>query len=158
MHPFRFLPLVAIFSIGVGGCATQAAMSSEDALAVARSLVVIEEAAVTAKDAAAMANLYAPDGILQNSIAVFKGRDAIQKFREAGFKAGIYKEEISVTDAAIIGNILYDVGEFTVYLNTEGGPRQLKGRWGGTLVRSGNVWQIGMVTVALAPPPPAVRQ
>jgi uncharacterized protein (TIGR02246 family) len=153
MRLFAVLPLFAVVMVGMVGCATPPPMSPEDALVLARSVVGLQEAAVAAKDAAALANLYVPDGMFQNAVGVYKGRDAIQKYREAGFKAGIFKEEISVTDVTVVGDMLYDVGEFTIHLNTEAGPSELKGRWGGTLVRTDGDWKIGLVTISMAPLP-----
>jgi uncharacterized protein (TIGR02246 family) len=149
----RFLPLVAFSLAALAGCAAPPSTPADDALAIARSLAAVDAADVAAKDATAMADLFTPDGVLLNGVARFKGREAIRTFREAGFKAGIYREDVTVTDATLVGDVIYDAGEFTVYLDSAAGSRELKGRWSSTLVRSGGTWKIGMLTIAAAPPP-----
>ena len=138
------------------GTGVHHASAAEDAIGIARGVVDVEVAAIAAKDAAGVANTYLPDGIFQSASGVYKGRAAVQAYREAGFKAGVYKEDVSVSEAVMVGDVIYDVGEFTVYLDTAEGPRQFKGRWGGALVRSGSDWKVALVTaVVSAAPPPA---
>lgn len=140
------------------GCASAPA-KDDDAVGIAKAFAVKYEAAVAAKDASAISNLFTPEGVFQNSLGVFKGRPAIQGLREAGFKRGLVKEALFVTDAHRVGDVIIERGDNILYLaSNSGNTIEVKGRWSGVLLKSGNEWQLDVVTavvVATPPPPPA---
>src|ERR1035437_6687654 len=95
---------VAAAAILCSACAS--APAEDDAMGIAKAFAVKYEAAVAAKDAQAISNLFTPEGVFQNALGVFKGRSAIQDLREAGFKRGFVKEALFVTDANRVGNVI----------------------------------------------------
>jgi hypothetical protein len=54
-----------------------------------------------------------------------------------------------------VGDVIHDMGEFTVYIHTAYGIKQSKGRYSAVLVRSGTDWKRGQLT-AVVPPRPAL--
>lgn len=70
-------------------CLTSPAFSADDgAMMIASALKTKYEEAVTSKDAAKIAELFSQDAVFQNSAGVFRGRTAIQHYREGASKQG----------------------------------------------------------------------
>ncbi len=143
---------VAAAAILCSACAS--APAEDDPMGIAKAFAVKYEAAVAAKDAPAISNLFTPEGVFQNVLGVFKGRSAIQGLREAGFKRGLVKEALFVTDAHRVGNVIIERGDNILYLASNGSTTEVKGRWAGVLLKSGNEWQLDAVTAIVVPAPP----
>lgn len=135
--------------------ASPAFSADENAMTIVNAFNVKYEKAVASKDAAKLAELFTQDAVFQNPAGVFKGRTAIQHYREGGFKAGVEKEDISVTGAQKAGDVIYDYGDTTIHINAPSGPKDIKLHWGAVLTKSDNDWKITLLTATpIAPPKP----
>lgn len=135
-------------------CLISPAFSADDgAMAIASALKTKYEAAVASKDAAKIAELFTQDAVFQNPAGVFKGRTAIQHYREGGIKAGVQKEDISVAAAEKKGDVVYEYGDTTLHINSESGPKDVKLHWGAVLTKSDTDWKITLLTATPVTPP-----
>ncbi len=129
------------------------ALAGDDAMTIANGFIAKYEQAVASKDAAQVANFFTADAVFQNPAGVFKGRTEIQHYREGGFKAGVQKEDISITGAQKVGDVIYDYGDTTLFINSESGPKEVKLHWGSVLTKADNDWKITLLTATPVPPP-----
>ena len=135
-------------------CLTSAALFADDsAMKIASAFAANYEEAVASKDAAKLAELFTEDAVFQNPAGVFKGRTAIEHYREGGFKAGVQKEDISISGAQKSGDVVYDYGETTLHINSASGSKDVKLHWGAVLTKSDNGWKIALLTATPVPPP-----
>jgi uncharacterized protein (TIGR02246 family) len=139
-------------------CLISPASAADDAMTIASAFNAKYEQAVASKDAAKLAEFFTPDAVFQNPVGIFKGRAAIQHYREGGFKAGVQKEDLSIAAAQKIGDVIYDYGETTIHIQSQSGSKDLKLRWGAVLTKSGNDWKIALLTATPEAPPPPQKQ
>jgi uncharacterized protein (TIGR02246 family) len=134
-------------------CLTSPAFSADDgAMTIVNAFVAKYQEAVASKNAAKLAELFTEDAVFQNSAGVFKGRSAIEHYREGGIKAGVQKEDISVAGAQKAGDVIYDYGDTTIHINTQSGPKDVKLHWGAVLTKSDKDWKITLLTATPAAP------
>jgi uncharacterized protein (TIGR02246 family) len=135
-------------------CSASPALSADDgAMKIANAFAAKYEAAVASKDAAKLAELFTDDAVFQNPAGVYKGRTAIEHYREGGFKAGVQKEDISIAGAQKNGDVVYDYGETTLHIKSDSGSKDVKLHWGAVLTKSGDSWKIALLTATPVPPP-----
>lgn len=139
-------------------CLASPANAADDAMTIASAITAKYEQAVAAKDAAKLVELFTKDAVFQIPAGVFKGRDAIQHYREGGIKAGVDKEDISIAGAQKVGDVIYDYGETTLHIKSQSGSKEIKLHWGGVLTKSGDDWRIALLTATPKPPPPSAKQ
>jgi len=123
--------------------ASPAPAADDNAMTIVNAFTAKYEQAVASKDAAKLAELFTQDAVFQNPAGVFKGRAAIQQYREGGFKAGVEKS----------GDIIYDYGDTTIHINSKSGPKELKAHWGAVLTKRDNDWKLTLLTATPVPPP-----
>jgi uncharacterized protein (TIGR02246 family) len=123
------------------------------ALTTARAFATKYEEAVASKDAAKLAELFTDDAVFQNPAGVFKGRSAIQHYREGGFKAGVGKEDISISGAQKSGDVIYEYGNTTLHISADSGSKEVKLNWGAVLTQSKEGWKIALLTATPVAPP-----
>jgi len=133
--------------------ASPAPAADDNAMTIVNAFTAKYEQAVESKDAAKLAELFTQDAVFQNPAGVFKGRAAIQQYREGGFKAGVEKEDISIAGAEKSGDIIYDYGDTTIHINSKSGPKELKAHWGAVLTKRDNDWKLTLLTATPVPPP-----
>jgi ketosteroid isomerase-like protein len=114
--------------------------------------------AVNKNDAAAVAALYAEDGVLVTDTGPIYGRVAIEKhyadlFQKLHFSNNISKaDQNSPHSIGTTGNGTWETGEWSVTLQGQNGPPiQLKGYYSSIDTREGDTWMIRMVTVNTTP-------
>ena len=105
-------------------------------------------AAYNRQDAAAIASLFAEDGVRITPYGIIQGREAIRNHFENAFKAGSHDlfDVIRVFRAS--GNAVWEAGSYTVKM----GQRHRRGYFATTFVREGGGFKIRDVTVNFAPP------
>jgi len=95
-----------------------------------------------------VAALFTADGIWSPATAeLFKGREAIAKTLGARIKLGFTKQTQEPTEAHQVGNVIWALGEYTVFGSGESTGKRYAGRYGEVIVRdnTGN-WHIAMIT------------
>jgi uncharacterized protein (TIGR02246 family) len=110
--------------------------------------------AVNKQDGAAIAALFAKDGVLVNSTGPHA---EIQQTEERAFKAGINHLESRTDQVWPLGaNTAIGVGEFRLTgKSPAGAPMDFVGRWSATYVLEGGAWKIRMLTALPKGQPPA---
>lgn len=119
-------------------------------------------AAVIAKDAKAVAALYAEDGVeMPPNTPSVKGRAAIQKFNQDLFDQFNPKLSITSTDVKMMGDWAVDIGTYTQTLTPVKGEAPVKdtGKYIVVLKRAGGQWWAAYAIynsdLPPMPPPPA---
>ena len=88
---------------------TDVASSPEQAL---RSVATQWKTAYNAKDAAAVASLYTPDGYYVSAHVVARGRQEIQAYFQRGIDAGGHVDAIQILSSGQSGDLAYWVGTY----------------------------------------------
>lgn len=152
---------VAVFAT-VGISAQQKAASADEA-AIAKVRTAYNSA-VSAQDAAAVAKLYAPDGIeMPPNAPAVKGRAAIEKFhKDLAQQVMIHGSTIKATATRVSGNLACDVGTYTqqVMPMKGGGITEDHGKYVVILRKDGGNWLIADAIYnsdVPLPPPPAKK-
>jgi uncharacterized protein (TIGR02246 family) len=127
------------------------------------AIVAKFDAAYEAHDAAAIAALYADDGIQVPARpsptlgALISGRTNIQKFFADAFKVFQHQKQ-EIVASGIVGNSgAWYVSELHLTGSGQNGPAKIDGHLGVTLVRSGSDWKIVLTTANGAPPAPSAK-
>jgi uncharacterized protein (TIGR02246 family) len=102
--------VIALMAVGVSA-QQKAAAADEAAIAKVRTAY---QTAAGSQDGAAMAKLYAPDGIeMPPNAPAAKGRAAIEAFHKAfGQQFMMHGMTITPTDTKVIGAYAYDIGTY----------------------------------------------
>jgi uncharacterized protein (TIGR02246 family) len=144
---------VALLSVGVSA---QQKGADEAAIAKIRTAY---QAAASSQDGAAMAKLFAPDGVeMPPNAPVASGRAAIDAFHK-GFAKQWMMHGITITSTAtrVAGDTAYDVGTYKQQLmaQTSGGIFDDKGKYVVLLKKdaSGNWWITHAIYNSDLPPP-----
>jgi ketosteroid isomerase-like protein len=118
--------------------------------------------AINKNDAAAVAALYAEDGVFVADTGPIYGREAIKKmyadlFQKFHFSNNISKaDQYSPHSIGTAGNATWETGEWSVTLQGQDGPPiQLKGYYSSIDTREGDAWMIRMVSTHTTSPPPS---
>jgi uncharacterized protein (TIGR02246 family) len=106
-----------------------------------------------AKDAAAMAALYATDGILVSpSGAIVRGRDALKDFYVKRFASGARNHAIKVMEVHVQGNGGYGLASFSVSVSDAHGDRHdEQGSLVAVYSRDADGWHIRLAEPSLPP-------
>ena len=105
-------------------------------------------AAYNRQDAAAIASLFAEDGVRVTPHGIIQGRDAIQKDLENAFKAGSHGLSAADRVYRALGNSIWEAGSYSVQV----GQRYLHGYYADTFVREGDRFKIRDETFNFTPP------
>lgn len=110
-----------------------------------------------ARDAAAMAMLYAPDGILVSpSGPIIRGRDALKAYYTARFASGARDHAIKVLEVHVQGDGGYALDHFSVTVPVasgaaNGATRQESGSIVTVIRRDATGWHLGLVEPSVPP-------
>lgn len=139
----------------VGGTLVGAAMSdanasepsSQEVLSAAAQLGQLYDSNYAAKNADAMAQLYAEDGMLVSPAGrIIKGRAALKEYYEKRFGSGAKEHHIHVIDASAQGNGGFSVAEFSVQVpKGDGTFRQESGHIMAVYVKERDGWHFRAV-------------
>jgi uncharacterized protein (TIGR02246 family) len=130
-------------------------VSEQDLLAAAKELGQQYDANYNAKNAAGMAALYVPDGVLVSPGPVVKGAEALKPYYQSRFDAGATGHVTTINEVHVQGDGGFGIGQFQVSVPTpDGGKREIKGNLAAVYAHGPDGWHLRMV-MASVPPPPA---
>ncbi len=120
-----FILMAIVLAGGFSGPVRAADITEADLFRAATDLGHRYDANYAAKDPAAMAALYARDGVLVSPAgAIIRGRDALKAYYAKRFASGAYGHAIKVLEVRVQGDGGYGVAEFSV--NTPRGQGQFR--------------------------------
>jgi uncharacterized protein (TIGR02246 family) len=121
--------------------------SSQEAQSAAAQLGHLYDTNYAAKNADAMAQLYAEDGMLVSPAGkIIKGRAALKEYYEKRFGSGAKEHHIHVIDASAQGDGGFSVAEFSVQVpKGDGTFRQESGHIMAVYVKEGDGWHFRAV-------------
>jgi uncharacterized protein (TIGR02246 family) len=152
--------LGAAVVVGIALAAAGVAAQAKDDPGVAKVRAAMQ-AAVGAQDGAAIAKLYAPDGVeMPPNAPAAKGRAAIEAFHKAFAQQWMmHGITITPTETKVVGDTAYDVGTYKQSLMAQkgGGMVDDKGKYIVLMKKdaSGNWWVTHAMYNSDAPPPAA---
>jgi ketosteroid isomerase-like protein len=115
-------------------------------------------------DAAALAALFTEDAVIVPETGPVNGRQAIEKWYADAFQKWhnsnhlIKADQNSPHGIGTAGNEAWSNGEWSVTIQGQSGPIQLKGYWSVIDTREGDDWKIRMLTWNTTPAPAAPAQ
>jgi uncharacterized protein (TIGR02246 family) len=142
----------ATFSYTAAADAKASLPSQQDAESAAAKLGQLYDSNYAAKNADAMAQLYAEDGMLVSPAGkVIKGRAALKDYYEKRFGSGAKEHHIHVVDADAQGNGGFSIAEFSVQVpKGDGTFRQESGHIVAVYVKSSDGWHFRAVEPSVA--------
>ena len=155
----KSIVLTGIVALAAAGVAAQSKTGADEA-AIAKIRTAYQTAAAS-QDGAAIAKLYAPDGVAMHPNApAAKGRAAIEAFHKAfGQQWMMHGITITSTATKVIGDTAYDVGTYKQGLMSQKGGPQIDdtGKYIVLLKKdaSGNWWVTHSISNSDLPPPGA---
>ena len=154
--------LTSVLALGVTGVTAQSKTTADEA-AIAKIRTAYQTAAAS-NDGAAIAKLYAPDGVAMHPNApAAKGRAAIEAFHKAfGQQWMMHGITITPTATKVIGDTAYDIGTYKQGLMSQKGGPQIDdtGKYIVLLKKdaSGNWWVTHSISNSDLPPPGAAKK
>lgn len=109
----RLVALLGAIVLAAAGVSAQTKPAAGDEAAIAKSRTAFQTAAGT-QDGAAIAKLFAPDGVeMPPNAPAAKGRAAIEAYHKAfGQQFMMHGMTITNTETKVQGNIAYDIGTY----------------------------------------------
>jgi uncharacterized protein (TIGR02246 family) len=112
------------------------------------------DAHYNAGDAAGMARLYAPDGVLISPGPVLRGAAELQKYYQSRFAAGATGHHTKIIEVHVQGDGGYGVGQFDVRVQAPGGgTREMHGNLALVYHHGANGWKLRLVAASVPPSP-----
>jgi uncharacterized protein (TIGR02246 family) len=147
--PFFF----ATFVLAGSTFAHAAQPSQQEAQSAATRLGQLYDSNYAAKDADAMAQLYAEDGTLVSPGGkLITGRAALKQYYEQRFGSGAKEHHIHVIDANAQGNGGFSIADFSVQVpKGDGTYREESGHIMAIYVKSSNGWHFRAVEPSVPP-------
>lgn len=112
------------------------AQGDAEALKVAEGVVGEFDTLVGRQDAVAMGQLFTEDAKLFADGGHLEGREDIQEFQKGSFEGGFSESSSSVSEAWLLGDTAFAIGEFTSNEGQAGGNSSL------VLKKTDNKWRI----------------
>jgi uncharacterized protein (TIGR02246 family) len=161
----RLAAMVGVMVLTATATAASAqSKAGADEAAIAKIRAAYQTAAGT-QDGAAIAKLYAPDGVAMHpNTPAIKGRAAIEAFHKAfGQQWMMHGITITPTETKVVGDTAYDIGIYKQQLMAQkgGGIVDDKGKYVVLLKKdaSGNWWVTHSISNSDVPPPaPAAKK
>jgi uncharacterized protein (TIGR02246 family) len=148
----RLLLSIALVAIAP---ALAADVTEADLLAAAQELGRQYDTNYNGKNAAGMAGLYVPDGVLVSPGPVLRGREALAKYYQSRFDAGAHGHATTISETHQLGDGGYGIGQFTVMAPTPTGEtRELHGNLSIVYRHGADGWHLALVAASVPPPPP----
>ena len=137
----------------LGTSARAAAVTEPDLLAAATDLGHRYDSTYAAKDAAGMAQLYTPDGVLVSpSGPIVRGRDALKAYYVRRFASGARGHAIKVIEVHLQGDGGYGLASFSVSLPQDAGRfREERGSIVAIYRRDPDGWHLRLVEPSVPP-------
>ena len=147
-----FLLLAALFTGSTLACAATSDAnasepSSQEAQSAAAQLGQLYDSNYAARNADAMAQLYAEDGMLVSPAGkIVKGRAALKEYYEKRFSSGAKEHHIHVIEASAQGNGGFSIADFSVQVpKGDGTFRQESGQIMAVYVKESDGWHFRAV-------------
>jgi uncharacterized protein (TIGR02246 family) len=106
------------------------------------------------KNAAGMAALYAPDGVLISPGPVVRGQAALKEYYASRFKLGITGHQTKVIEVHVQGDGGFGVGQFMIQAPLPGGgTREVHGNLATVYEHGADGWHLRLVAASVPPPP-----
>ncbi|WP_144158029.1 DUF4440 domain-containing protein [Paraburkholderia sp. BCC1885] len=127
--------------------------SQQEALSAAAKLGQLYDSNYAAKNADAMAQLYAEDGTLVSPGGkLITGRAALKQYYEQRFGSGAKEHHIHVIDASAQGNGGFSIADFSVQVpNGDGTYRKESGHIMAVFVKESDGWHFRAVEPSVPP-------
>jgi uncharacterized protein (TIGR02246 family) len=113
----------------------------------ARDVHVQFTTAFNRQDSAALAALFAENGMRVTPQGIIQGREAIQKDSDKRFQARFHDLSVTPLTVRALGGSIWEAGEWTMKM----GDQPIRGYFAMTLVREGNSFKIRDDTFNVAP-------
>jgi uncharacterized protein (TIGR02246 family) len=148
--------LLAAVCVAAASPVTTHAKSDAEVAPKIEQLIAEYVKAFNRHDAAALALLYTDDGVFVGPAGVpAVGRDAIEKFFAAAFKQmGGASETAKAIEIHALGENAWAIGEYSVNLQVDKEPIEVKGHWAAVYVPEGDSWKVRMLTGSPNTQPP----
>jgi uncharacterized protein (TIGR02246 family) len=148
-----FLGAVAILSAAAGPAARAQPTSDDAVLQAARSLAQQYDAHYAAREAGAMAELYAPDGVLVSPAGtVVRGREALRAYYQARFASGARDHLTTFDEAHGQGEGGYAIGQFAVTVRApDGQTKRERGNIAAVYRLGPDGWRIRLLVPSTLP-------
>jgi uncharacterized protein (TIGR02246 family) len=153
------MAIAAAFALAAVGVSAQQKGADEAAIAKARTAY---QTAATSQDGAALAKLFAPDGVeMPPNAPAAKGRAAIEAFHKGFAKQWMmHGMTITPTETKVTGTVAYDVGTYKQQLmsQTNGAMVDDTGKYVVLLRKDGGAWLITHAIYNSDAPPPGPKK
>ncbi|MBV8398541.1 MAG: DUF4440 domain-containing protein [Acetobacteraceae bacterium] len=103
-------------------------------------------AAIASQDAAALAALFAPNGVLDGPDGPAVGTQALTVVAAGFFKAGVIKHEDTIAGARRLGDVTLCWGAWKATFKPESPMKEVGGHYDQVLVSIGRNWRIALLT------------
>jgi uncharacterized protein (TIGR02246 family) len=139
--------LLALLLGATIGPARAGGLTEADLMRVAIDLGARYDAGYAAKDPAAMARVYAEDGVLISPPGpIVRGRQALTAYYTNRFAAGARKHAIRVLEVHVQGEVGYGINQFSVLVpNTNGTLREESGTIVAVYRHDADGWHMALV-------------
>ncbi len=146
--------MVAALALGAAGPAWAADVTEADLMEAATRLGHEYDVNYNAKNADAMAALYAPGGVLVSPGPVVHGADNLKTYYQGRFTAGGREHLSKITEVHVFGDGGYGVGQFFVTVpGPAGQPKQIHGNLAMVYQHGADGWRFRMVVAGITPDP-----
>ena len=149
----RRLMIAALLAAVAAAPAWAAKITETDLMQAAVDLGSRYDSNYDAKNAAGMAALYAPDGVLISPGPVVRGRANLEAYYKSRFASGATGHRIKILEVHVQGDGGYGIGQFTVMAPAPGGgTRQMHGNLTMIYHRGPDGWHYRLVAASVPPP------
>jgi uncharacterized protein (TIGR02246 family) len=154
-HKMRRMLVVALLAV-IGAVPARAAdVTEQELMRAAVELGRQYDTNYNAKNAAAMAGLYAPDGVLISPGPVVRGVDQLAAYYQSRFASGATGHQTRIVEVHVQGDSGYGVGQFAVTVPVPGGgSRELRGNLAMVYGHAADGWHLRLVAASVPAPPP----
>jgi uncharacterized protein (TIGR02246 family) len=156
MKRFSTVVFLALFVVVSAGPAMTAGITQAELMQAAIELGRQYDANYANKNPAAMAALYAPDGLLVSpSGPIVRGREALRAYYTNRFASGARGHAIKVLEVHVQGNGGYGLAQFSVTVpHANGGTHEVHGSIVAIYQRNPDGWHMRLVEPSVPEPAP----
>jgi uncharacterized protein (TIGR02246 family) len=146
--------LVAVLGAGAALPALAADVTEQELMQAATDLGRQYDANYNAKNAAGMAGLYVPDGVMISPGPVLHGRAELESYYQSRFAGGATGHQTKILEVHVQGDGGFGVGQFAVSLPAPGGgTHEVHGNLGIVYRHDADGWHFGLVAASVPAPP-----
>jgi uncharacterized protein (TIGR02246 family) len=151
----RRLAIAVLLAAGTSVPALAAEVTEQELMQAAEKLAQQYDTNYNGKNAAGMAALYAPDGVLISPGPIVRGADNLKPYYQSRFDAGAAEHATTISEVHVQGDGGYGIGQFKVTVPTPSGERrEIKGNLGTVYQKGADGWHLRLVVASVPMPPP----